>query len=44
MIVKEKKEYQSPTSKIVNLDVTEIICTSGSTETYDLGETDDWFN
>ena len=44
-----KKAYQQPRMKVVEIDSSDIICTSPtpkgrSNEGYEDGNTDDWFN
>lgn len=46
-----KKAYQQPQMKVVEIDSSDIICTSPdpsprgrSNESYEEGNTDDWFN
>lgn len=36
--------YAAPLVDVVGISQTDIICTSGQTERYGEGETDDWFN
>ncbi len=39
-----KKLYFKPDFKVVEIKEADIICTSGGTEAYGEGNTDDWFN
>ncbi len=41
-----KKAYQQPRIKVVEIDSSDIICTSPTpqNESYEDGDTDDWFN
>ena len=40
----KKKTYLQPDCKVIEVKNECIIATSGSTEAYDLEDTDDWFN
>lgn len=39
----KKKTYEQPKMKVVKLEQTDIICTSGNTEDYENGNTTGWY-
>lgn len=40
----QRKSYEKPQIRVVEMKGADIICTSGRTEAYSEGDTDDWFN
>ena len=40
----EKNVYVQPVCKVVQVEIQQMIATSGGTERYDEGNTEDWFN